>query len=172
MFLHACLLRARLILRHLLTACEPQGPTDIKRALCGGIPWRGFRNAGVFCWPCPELKPGGSFPKPDHPLPDVFVPLQGCGVRISLMSSSLSQRQEGKSYQLARSCRTGLRKWRALPALSDFTPITASHRYFFRCSRFHSHTIAIGRISTGTQTGDMDGMVLGSDPPGSGGIQR
>lgn len=59
MFLHACRLRAGLILKHLLTACEPQGPTDIKRALCNGIPWRGFRNAGVSCWQM-SCQPGQS----------------------------------------------------------------------------------------------------------------
>lgn len=52
-------LRARLILRHLLTACEPQGPTDIKQTLCNGICWRGFRNAGVSCWQM-SCQPGQS----------------------------------------------------------------------------------------------------------------
>lgn len=70
------------------------------------------------------------------------------------------------------SCRIGLGKWRALPELSDFIPITASHCYFFRCSRVHRHTLATGRVSTGTQAGGMDGMVLGSDPLSSGGNQR
>lgn len=48
------------------------------------------------------------------------------------------------------SCRIGLGKWRALPELLDFIPITISHCYFFRCSRVHSHTLEIGRVSTGT----------------------
>lgn len=48
------------------------------------------------------------------------------------------------------SCRIGLGKWRALPELSDFIPITTSHCYFLGCSRIQSHTLAVGRVSTGT----------------------
>lgn len=50
MFLHADQLRARLILRHLLKAWEPRGPTAPQTSSDEmGFTGGGFRNAQVSC---------------------------------------------------------------------------------------------------------------------------
>lgn len=133
-------LRARLILRHLLTAREPQGPTNITQA---PLRWDSLEGAsGMLAFPAgkcpamPELKIGGPFCcKPDHPPPGVFATLQGRGVRISLMSSSLSQRPKGKSHQLQgavgwEAVGSSSGKLRAFPELSNFIRLTTSRSHF------------------------------------------
>lgn len=107
MFLSACRVRGGWIVRQLLMRVSPR-----LLHTSNGLPAVGFAGgaSGVLAFPpgtCPasqtRAKTRRVLPQPDPPLPDVFVPLQGCGVRMSLMSSSWSQKQEGKSHQPARS---------------------------------------------------------------------
>lgn len=114
---------------------------------------RGVQEGSSFLltnWP--GLETGGSFPQPDHLSQDVFVTLQGRGVRILLVRSSLSQRSKGTSHRLARSCGMG-------SCRTGHQPL--SHPPIFRCSLDHKHTRAAGRLSTGIPAGGTDFVVSG-----------